>query len=134
MSTLPAWAAGYIGIPYRDKGRSRDGIDCWGIVRLVYREVFNTPLPDYSECYRNGEDWPAIADAIETGLKDGWTETKHPRAGDMVTLKIGGRPWHCGVMLDTNWFMHAAPGDSVVCDELRNDRWKNRIEGIYRHD
>ncbi len=133
MSPLPDWAAPYIGIPYATKGRDRAGADCWGIVRIIMADVFHVALPDYGECYSDGEDWTAIGDAVTAGLADGWTRTEQPVAGDLVILKIAGRPWHCGMMLNSIWFLHAAPGDSVVRDRLDSPRWARRIEGIYRH-
>ncbi|MFK2905003.1 C40 family peptidase [Dyella ginsengisoli] len=131
---LPPWAADYIGIPYVDKGRSATGVDCWGLVVCVYREVFQRALPDCSEAYTDGEDWPGIAAEIERVRGDGWQRTEQPRMGDVVVLAIAGRPWHCGVMLNSLAFLHAAPGDSVKWDRLDNHRWNRRIEGIYRHD
>jgi cell wall-associated NlpC family hydrolase len=34
---IPAWAADYVGIPFREHGRSRDGADCWGLYWLSRR-------------------------------------------------------------------------------------------------
>lgn len=133
MAAAPAWAAPYVGIPYADKGRTRAGIDCWGIVRLVLGEVFNTQLPDYAALYANGEDWPAISAAIHAGLADGWQRTQQPQAGDLLILSIATRPWHCGVMLNSLQFLHAAPGDFTVIERLDTPRWANRIQGIYHH-
>lgn len=133
MSIVPAWAGPYIGIPYRTHGRDHGGVDCWGLIRLVMAEVFGQPLPDYGDTYRDGEDWAAIGDAIRAGLADGWQRTEQPRAGDLLILRIAMRPWHCGLMLNSLQFLHAAPDDSTVIERLDSPKWARRIEGIYRH-
>lgn len=134
MSIVPTWCAGYVGIPYLDKGRDRGGADCWGLVRMVLGDVFGMSLPDYNDTYRDGEDWPAIGAAVRAGLADGWRLTEHPRAGDLLILSIAKRPWHCAVMLNSLQFLHAAPGDSARVERLDSPQWARRIEGIYRHD
>lgn len=131
---LPLWAAKYIGLPYVDKGRAATGVDCWGLVLQVYREVLGLTLTDYRHAYESGEDWAGIAAAIHTEQGGAWQRTEQPREGDVVVLAIAGRPWHCGVMLNSLAFLHAAPGDSVVWDRLDHPRWSRRIEGIYRHE
>lgn len=39
------WAAEYIGIPYMQGCDTRQGADCWGLVRLVLREVAHMDMP-----------------------------------------------------------------------------------------
>lgn len=36
----------YVGIPYKPMGRDQRGIDCWGLVMMVYRDWFGVELPD----------------------------------------------------------------------------------------
>jgi cell wall-associated NlpC family hydrolase len=42
---IPNWAAQYVGLPFRDKGRARTGLDCYGLVVLVLREQFGVEVP-----------------------------------------------------------------------------------------
>lgn len=69
---FPAWASDYIGLPFADHGRTREGADCWGLVRLVYAEVFNLALPSYASTYTDAHDQASVSAAVERGLQDGW--------------------------------------------------------------
>src|SRR5262249_15997138 len=61
---VPEWIAGYVGLPFRSLGRDRDGLDCWGLVHLVYREVFRLEVPAYSEDYVTAYDCREIGELI----------------------------------------------------------------------
>lgn len=76
--TIPAWAGPYVGLPYADKGRDRAGVDCWGLVRLILAEVAGQRLPDYSEAYTRPGDHASVADAVDAGLREGWTRVERP--------------------------------------------------------
>jgi len=37
----------YIGLPFKHHGRDVDGIDCWGLPMLYYKEVLGVELQDW---------------------------------------------------------------------------------------
>ena len=40
MMELPDWVSAYVGLPFKEGGRHRDGLDCYGLLRLVINERF----------------------------------------------------------------------------------------------
>lgn len=42
------WLNDYIGIPYRFGGRDIDGVDCYGLCKLIYENEFEETLPDWT--------------------------------------------------------------------------------------
>lgn len=140
MSVIPAWAAKFVGLPYKDKGRGPDGWDCWGGVRYVLAEQFGIDLPSYADAYATGNDHGAVAAAVDAGLRTGWRGVTEPQAGDLLILSIAGRPWHCAVMVNPRMFLHWPPPDAHGVQQLscieRIDapKWMRRIEGFYRHE
>lgn len=139
MSIVPAWAARFVGLPYRDKGRGPDAWDCWGGVRMVLAEVFHAELPDYADAYSGAADHASVAAAVSAGLRDGWQRAEAPSEGDLLILRIAGRPWHCGLMVNARMFLHWPPPDAhgrqlLSCIErIDSPQWARRIEGFYRH-
>ena len=65
--TASHWSATYIGAPWSARGRDRDGLDCWGLVRLVYRDRLFRDLPDY-QGYVSGHERREI-DALIAGAR-----------------------------------------------------------------
>jgi len=126
------WWNDYVGIPYELKGRTTAGIDCWGLVRLVYREQFNIELPSFTEEYFSEYDDKTNAEII-AAKKESWTQLQDPKPGSVVLLNILGYPSHVGVVIDQNTFLHARLDDSVGIEKLSDPRWKRRIVGFYQY-
>ena len=133
MSPLPVWLNKYIGIPYVDKGRDFSGVDCYGLIYLIYRTEFNIPLPHYLDAYPSANDKWAASKAVSKGLTEGWEKVKIPQFGDMLILNILGRPWHCGMMISLTRFIHAPIHHLVSMERLNNPIWTQRINGFYRY-
>ena len=59
---LLPWVKEYVGIPFSDLGRTREeGVDCWGLVRLVYDEVYGVLLPQLSDQYESAHHYRKVA-------------------------------------------------------------------------
>ena len=121
----------YIGLPYKDNGRDIDGIDCWGLVRLYYKQELNIDLPSYTDEYDGPYD-TNVTRAI--GLyKDSWNKTNTPSVGDVVLFNIYGEPAHVGVYIGNNKFIHSRENKDSVIESLNSVKWNKRLEGIYKH-
>ncbi len=131
---VPIWAGRYIGLPFTEHGRDRGGIDCWGLVRLVLLEQFNISLPSLANEYRRTADAARIADLMtrEIPLWQG-IDAAHARCGDVIVLRLQGRPMHVGLVLGDGQMLHVEQGIDSAIEKYRGSRWQDRIYGFYRH-
>ncbi|NOR27614.1 MAG: hypothetical protein GQ540_03685 [Lutibacter sp.] len=117
----------YIGIPFIDNGRTLEGCDCFGLVKLIYKEQFNIILPDY--LYKDTNDIEAINDSLSVG-KNMYEKVNSPLYGNLVLFNIVGMPMHIGFCLGHGKFLHVSNKSKTSCKD-RILRWKNKIEGFY---
>jgi len=101
------WWRGYLGTPYAPFGRGPDELDCWGLVRAVFREVLGIDLPRH--CEVAPEDRRAVAKTIAGDCDNGpWQAVSAPRAFDVMVARRPG--WkvagHVGVMLNRRDVLH----------------------------
>lgn len=122
----------YVGLEFEDCGRG-PRYDCWGLVRHVYAEQFNISLPSYVGDYSSCADGTEIESLLRVERETVWVPVETPDCGDVVILRIRGLPWHCGMMLDAQRFLHVARGVNACIDRLDSPRWERRIDGLYRH-
>ena len=89
----------YIGIPFTNHGRDLDGVDCWGLVTIVYRRELQIVLPDYHERYRDAEHIRGIARAFQDHTGDDFSQVSllDAEPTDCVVVEIRGLPIHVGV-------------------------------------
>jgi cell wall-associated NlpC family hydrolase len=119
-SELTLHAMGLIGIRYKYGGNAPEsGLDCSGLVRYVFREVWGTQLP------RTSEEISRVGQHIDK---------QDLQPGDLVfynTLKRGFS--HVGIYLGDNKFLHApSSGGQVRVESMEVGYWKKRFDGARR--
>ena len=127
-----SWVLKYFDLPFKERGRDFDGVDCWGLVRLVYQNEFMIELKDLSEGYVTTKD-DCLADIVKREA-EGWKPIKSgfEKAGDVVVLRLRNEPIHVGIVLDGKRFLHIQRGINAAVESYRSKRWGNRVEGFYR--
>ena len=121
----------YIGLPYQENGRTEQGVDCWGLARLVYKQEFGIELPDYSDLYSGS--WDEQVTKLINYHKDTWQEVKQPEVGDLCLFNIYGEPAHIGVYVGDSKFLHSRDGQDTVIESLNNSLWKRRLAGYFSY-
>lgn len=126
----------YAGVPFLERGRSRAGVDCWGLVWLIYQEQFGVIIPSYEGRYADtrGAEIPGV---IAAGAAAGcWRllgDDEPSVLGDVIAFRIRGEPRHVGLALDNIQMLHVEWGTNVVRERFRSSVWNHRIVGRHRH-
>jgi cell wall-associated NlpC family hydrolase len=128
------WTDNYIDLPFKMDGRDHDGVDCWGLVRLVYLHK-GVNLPTYSGVFTSTSISAlknvSRAMALESAR---WRKVETPQDGDVVLLNGSGRPFHCGIVCGRTDMLHIEEGINSCVESFTGLKWKNRINGFYRYD
>lgn len=121
-------------IPFADHGRDKAGLDCWGLVRLIYHEDLGIELPSMDTAYRDARDARAIEPAIGRESIN-WVEVEPggERRYDVAHMREGGRPMHVGLIVRPGLILHTTRGPGTHLARYPDPRWPAMIVGIFRH-
>lgn len=122
----------YLGIPYINMGRDIKGVDCWGLVVIIFKDILNVDLPDTLDKYEI--DWSYKGkNYFNDCYVDRFTREITPQYLDIILIKNSkGISNHAGVMVDSKHFIHAAEKAGVIVSNIKDSIWINRIEGYFR--
>jgi cell wall-associated NlpC family hydrolase len=128
---MEEWVKDYVGIPFLFEGRDRKGADCFGLVVLVYREIWGKEIQDYLGY--GPEPEPAdFARSFESAEKDSeWYETVGPEEGGLVLLRRSGHPLHVGLCLGDGKMLHTTQATGSVVEAIHGPRWGGKVLGFY---
>lgn len=124
-----------IGVPYRDGGRTLDGLDCWGLVLEVFRRM-GIMIPDVF----SGQDQLAVRDlqahqpALDwiASLFGDWRRVEVPTIGGAVAIgNVEGAAVHVGVIVEPFRMLHAMRHTGVVLSRVDHAPWAEQVLGFY---
>jgi cell wall-associated NlpC family hydrolase len=113
-------ALSLLGVNYRLGGNNpAAGLDCSGLVRLVYGEVAGLTLPRRSE---------------EISLVGGSVDKSELQPGDLVFFNTLQLPFsHVGIFIGNGQFVHSpSSGSSVRVENINLPYWQTRFNGARR--
>ena len=106
-----AWINDYVGIPYKHGGRDWEGLDCYGLVKLVYQEEYGIVLRDWAT---EAMEMRGKMDAISSVLFSGeWEEVEEPDDGCFAVCKRLRAAHHLGLYYGGG-VLHAVEGTGVI--------------------
>ncbi len=122
----------YIGIPFVDKGRTLDGADCYGIVKLYYKEFLNI---DIEEIIANPDNAKSCFVKYLDQISRNWKQENHAVKNSVVAMSTNPQHpnmiTHFGVMIDDKRMLHTFKNVQchVIC--IDNPIIKTQIKGFY---
>ncbi len=129
-----SWSDRFIGIPYSDFGRDRQGCDCWGLACIVYREELGITLPDYlgyASADEHGEISALISGAATSPL---WVPvTGAALAFDIAVFRRGKLSTHLGIVIRHGIMIHMVADDQAKVQGYADGPYKHRFAGHFRH-
>lgn len=111
------WADEFVGLPHKERGRARSGIDCYGITWLVLGEKAGKWFPRFDDEDPKGSSILSLTGTYST------VELKDARAFDvavlftdvLVGLAWKSKPIHMGIFVDAKNILHIEEG---VCSRI----------------
>jgi probable lipoprotein NlpC len=100
----------WLGTPHRLGGMSHRGIDCSGLVVILYEDLFDKRLPR------------TTAALIHRGRR---VARRNLTAGDLVFFKPGSKVRHVGIYLGHGEFVHSSTSHGVMISRMDDDFWQH---------
>jgi cell wall-associated NlpC family hydrolase len=131
------WVNRYIGIPYRRYGRDivlDGGLDCWGLVREVYKNELNIELPSFAGEYEADRKRVYFDSINRVFLREAvdWMRVDEAQEFDIAALARFGVVYHTGIALNAQKMLHLE-NRAGSCVETFIDKTRFNLYGVYRY-
>ena len=129
----------YFRIPFKEKGRDFNGVDCYGLVFLFLKEEFGIVMPDYLELDykigtlgKNGKKYIERCEKDKPILSIYNKVDPPPKPFDILVFKnVAGIATHIAIYIGNNKILHTMRNRNPSITEY-NNFWENRLYGIFR--
>jgi NlpC/P60 family len=119
-SELVLQALSLLGVNYKFGGNNPEtGLDCSGLVRLVFNKTLGLVLP------RRSEEMTQVSQSVSQ---------QEMQPGDLVFFNTLRKTFsHVGIYIGNGQFVHApSSGKTVRVENMNNQYWKARFDGARR--
>jgi cell wall-associated NlpC family hydrolase len=139
MSALVASARKYLGVPFKHRGRTPNGLDCAGLAWLAYADLGYTP-PDLTR-YGSTPFRDGLMQAMQAALgAPVWCGRAVPRdvlqVGDVVVMRFVEEPHHVAIVCDSTThgvgLLHCYGNIGYVVEHGLDAMWQARILAVFR--
>lgn len=124
------WVGTPFGAHQACKGAAVDCVHLVGSVMVAAGVVTGYSFPPYSMDYSQHWDRSLIDEYLNS--VPAMQRVENGEAGDIVTFRIGRCVHHCGILVDSKRFVHAALGRKVGFGQLDDSTWSQRVDGFWR--
>lgn len=128
---LPSWVSRYVGVEFSPHGRTLEGCDCYGLVRIVLAEQFNVHLPRLDTEYEFGDAYSEELAINSQLFVLPVKKVEKPFIADLVFLRYFGNTSHIGLYVGDSILLHTAPKRNSCLDSLQSPFLKSRITAYY---
>ena len=122
------WVKKYVGIPFKPLGREAiGGVDCWGLVCLVYTGEFGVELPLLTNSYEAVNQYRKIVSIAKEEVVPVFSkiDESEKATGDVVILHERGLPLHAGVYVGRTGVQQYL----LHCTRVRGHSFLERLDG-----
>lgn len=123
----------YIGIPFVHRGRTKNGVDCYGLITLIYKSELGINLFDI-ETYQ--KKWYEKHNLFINNYYRQWgkIDIDKLQVYDVILFSIGDSkliPSHVGLYIGEDRFIHCMENSSVIISKLYG-QWRKVFHSAYR--
>jgi cell wall-associated NlpC family hydrolase len=119
--------------PWRHMGRTREGVDCGGLLIVVFRECGIVP-PDFETGFYPPDFMLHSGEQRFVGFVERFARKvdREPRDGDVAMFQVGRSLAHCAIVDQWPRVIHAVRSGGIVCfDDALNGPLKRKFAGVW---
>ena len=121
----------YIGIPFEDRADTLDSADCFGLVRLVYKQILNIKVFKPNSSAFNSRS--VLREFLEETSRN-WNEVKELKKFDVIAMAHDPKHpdiiQHFGIYIGNGKMLHTLKG--VGSHVVNMSEYNYFIKGFYR--
>lgn len=126
------WVKKYVGIPFKSGGRTSEGCDCYGLIRMILKNEYSTELPALDDKYMDALDTKITKELFRhyVPLICG-KRINEPEEKAIAVIKTQGLATHVALYAGDGYIIHTMLNTGTVCERLSSPTLTGRIEGWY---